>query len=171
MSGQKLAGYARHVSRISKIETRLCTFGKARFSFMSPVNDPFRVRDASGTRGSMGLGRHEVASAANEYRTVLIHSFMASPKRKNEPTFLKRWQQIASFLGQPLAVVQRWAKSGMPVVRQGRHMIASPGELSRWLAASGVQSIHAVSENVDLTTDLRRALSEIRRKGNTHRTK
>jgi hypothetical protein len=112
-----------------------------------------------------------MASAANGYRAVLINTFMASPKRKSEPPFLKGWQQIASFLGQPLAVVQRWAKSGMPAIRQGRHMIAAPGKLSRWLATSGVQSIHAVSENADLTADLRRALSEIRRKGNTHRTK
>ena len=56
------------------------------------------------------------------------------PKKKPEPEQLKEWAQIARFLGQPFATVQRWAKSGMPVRREGRYMYASPEELSQWLA-------------------------------------
>jgi hypothetical protein len=41
-----------------------------------------------------------------------------SKPKKSEP--LKGWQQIAAFLGQPVSVAQRWAKSGMPVSREGR---------------------------------------------------
>jgi hypothetical protein len=32
-------------------------------------------------------------------------------KRRTEPEQLKGWQQIAAFLGQPVSVAQRWAKS------------------------------------------------------------
>jgi len=43
------------------------------------------------------------------------------PKKPNEelaePEKLKGWQQIASFLGEPVSVVQRWANEGMPVHR------------------------------------------------------
>jgi len=39
---------------------------------------------------------------------------------------LKGWQQIAEFLGQPISVAQRWAKTGMPTTRQGRNVIAAP---------------------------------------------
>jgi hypothetical protein len=35
-------------------------------------------------------------------------------------TELKGWQEIAEFLGQPVSVAQRWAKTGIPVARQGR---------------------------------------------------
>ena len=49
------------------------------------------------------------------------------------PETLKGWQQIASFLGQPVNVAQRWAKTGMPVTRQGRNVIATPEEMNKWL--------------------------------------
>jgi hypothetical protein len=48
---------------------------------------------------------------------------MAKPKPKS--TFLKGWQQIAAFLGLPISAAQRWAKSGMPVTREGRHLQSS----------------------------------------------
>ena len=53
------------------------------------------------------------------------------PKVQNER--LKGWTEIASFLGQPVAVAQRWARSGMPVMREGRFMYTSREELSRYL--------------------------------------
>jgi hypothetical protein len=49
-----------------------------------------------------------------------------------KPEALKGWQQIAKFLGQPVATAQRWAKSGMPVARQGRYVTAVPEDLNRW---------------------------------------
>jgi hypothetical protein len=54
------------------------------------------------------------------------------PRQKKESDSLKGWQQIATFLGQPLSVAQRWATSGMPVNREGRNVCNSE-ELNRWL--------------------------------------
>ena len=77
---------------------------------------------------------------------------------------LKGWNEIAGFLGQPVAVAQRWARSGMPVTREGRLMYASREELSIYLgreAGLGVP-VHIVTENVDLSADLKRALAQAR---------
>lgn len=43
-------------------------------------------------------------------------------------------------------------------------MVASPEELSRWLGReAGVgQSVHIATDNADLSTDLRRALADVR---------
>ena len=54
-------------------------------------------------------------------------------KKEKQPALLKGWKQIAKHLGQPVATAQRWAKTGMPARREGRFMVASPEELSRWL--------------------------------------
>jgi len=37
---------------------------------------------------------------------------------KSQPEVLKGWKEIASFLGEPVSVAQRWATEGMPVVRE-----------------------------------------------------
>ena len=85
-------------------------------------------------------------------------------KQKAESAFLKGWPEIAKFLGQPIAVVERWAKrSKMPVFRQGRFVVASPDELNEWLAhESGGGPIHVVNDSTDLAADLRRALADVR---------
>jgi hypothetical protein len=77
---------------------------------------------------------------------------------------LKGWKQIAEYLAQPVATVQRWAKSGMPVRREERFMVASQEELGRWLEReSGTkQPVHIATDNADLSGDLRRALAEAR---------
>jgi hypothetical protein len=86
----------------------------------------------------------------------------AKPKAQNER--LKGWNEIASFLGQPVAVAQRWARSGMPVRREGRFMYASRDELSRYLGReSGLEvPVHIATENMDLSADLKRALAHAR---------
>jgi hypothetical protein len=68
--------------------------------------------------------------------------------RKTESDSLKGSQQIATFLGQPLSVAQRWAKFGMPVTREGRCVYASPKELNRWL---GREDSCIVAKNMDRT--------------------
>jgi hypothetical protein len=80
---------------------------------------------------------------------------------------LRGWAQIAMFLGQPLAVAQRWAHSGMPISHKGRYTIASKQELSRWLGReSGVNTpVHLASDSADLTSDLKRGLSYVRATG------
>lgn len=87
-----------------------------------------------------------------------------APKAKAQPEDLKGWAKIAQFLGQPIAVAQRWARSGMPVKREGRFMTASPEELSRYLGReAGLDvPVHIASEEMDLSADLKRALSYAR---------
>jgi hypothetical protein len=85
-----------------------------------------------------------------------------TPKIQKER--LKGWSEIASFLGQSVAVAQRWARSGMPVMREGRFMYASREELSQYLGReAGLDvPVHIATENIDLSADLRRALSYAR---------
>ena len=88
----------------------------------------------------------------------------AASKPKIQQDRLKGWSEIANFLGQPVAVTQRWARSGMPVTREGRFMYGLPEELSRWLGReAGLDvPVHIASENMDLSADLKRALSYAR---------
>ncbi len=94
-------------------------------------------------------------------------------KNKTEDQQLKGWNAIASHLGQPVAVAQRWAKSGMPVKREGRYVVASPEELSRWLGRESgtTEVVHIAAAGEDLTTELRRGLAEARRRRKVHRVK
>ena len=84
------------------------------------------------------------------------------PTAQNER--LKGWNEIASFLGQPVAVAQRWARSGMPVAREGSFMYATREELSRHLGReAGLDvPVHIATENMELTADLKRALAYAR---------
>src|SRR5436309_9391102 len=94
------------------------------------------------------------------------------PSKKSRPTRkprvqnerLKGWDEIASFLGQPVAVAQRWARSGMPVKREGRFMYASREELSGYLGReAGLDvPVHIATENKDLSADLKHALAHAR---------
>jgi hypothetical protein len=78
-------------------------------------------------------------------------------------TVLKGWQQIAGFLGEPVSVVQRWGTEGMPVRREGRYVIAMPGELDAWMGKESGKPVHVATENTDLSVELKRGLSFIRR--------
>jgi hypothetical protein len=75
---------------------------------------------------------------------------------------LKGWRQIAGFLGQPLSVVERWAKEGLPVNHQGRSVVASPDELNRWLQRESGEPVHIATETGELTADLKRSVSRAR---------
>src|ERR1700686_5315606 len=80
---------------------------------------------------------------------------VAKGKRKAEPERLKGWQEIARFLGQPISVAQRWAKSGMPISREERRVNASVEELTRWLGReSAGEPVQIASENTDLSSEL-----------------
>ena len=92
------------------------------------------------------------------------------PKNKPQTTSLSEltgWQAIAKYLGQPVAVAQRWVKDGMPVERKGRSMTAKTEDLSAWLgreSGSG-QSVHVSQSNdEDLAKELRRGLMAARNK-------
>jgi hypothetical protein len=93
-------------------------------------------------------------------------------KLRARPVSLNGWQEIADFLGQPLSVAQRWAKSGMPITREGRRVHASPEELNRWLGReSAGEPVHIASESADLAGELRRGLSYVRKQGRAKRSK
>jgi hypothetical protein len=84
---------------------------------------------------------------------------------KSPDELLTGWPAIAQYLGQPTAVAQRWAKSGMPVQRKGQSMTARPNELSAWIgkeAKTGMPVHIAQSSDDDLLADLRRGLKEAR---------
>jgi len=85
------------------------------------------------------------------------------PHSKVKPALLKGWQQIAEFLGQPTSVAQRWAKTGMPVKRDGKFVIATPEELNKWLGReAGGEPLHVATEQGDLSGDLKRGLAYLR---------
>jgi hypothetical protein len=94
-------------------------------------------------------------------------------KSKSTSDELKGWHEIAAFLGQPVAVAQRWAHSeNMPAQREGRYVYASREELNRWLGReSAGEPIQIATANTDLGAELRRGLSYLRknRRGRTRK--
>lgn len=91
------------------------------------------------------------------------------PKRKkpeSNPDVLKGWQQIAAFLGQPVSVAQRWAADGMPVRKQGRYVETTREELNRWLGReSAGEPVRIATPETDMSAELKRGLSFIRKQG------
>src|SRR5437762_5340575 len=89
----------------------------------------------------------------------------SATKRAVQNERLKGWNEIASFLGQPVAIAQRWARSGMPVTREGRYTVAVPDELNAWLTreSGSNQPVHIATDNADLSADLKQALSDLRK--------
>lgn len=80
-----------------------------------------------------------------------------------ESNLLKGWKQIAEFLGQQVSVAQRWATTGMPVSRQGRFVVATPDELNKWLGRESGEPVHVATNETDLSAELKRGLSHIRK--------
>jgi hypothetical protein len=78
-------------------------------------------------------------------------------------TGLKGWQEIAGFLGEPVSVVQRWAKEGMPVRRESRAVESSPDELNKWMGKESGKPVHVATETADLSEELKRGLAFVRR--------
>ena len=97
------------------------------------------------------------------------------PKRNKseaEPNLLKGWQQIATFLGQPVSVAQRWANQGMPVRRQGRYVESSPEEVNRWLGReSAGEPVQIATSETDLSAELKRGLAFIRKQSQEQKKK
>ena len=85
----------------------------------------------------------------------------ATPKSEFVPGVLQGWKQIATFLGLPVSAAQRWAKSGMPVTREGRRVQASPEEINRWMGRETSEPVHIATESTDLGSELRRGLSYV----------
>ena len=84
-------------------------------------------------------------------------------KSSENTVALNGWQKITKFLGEPTSVVQRWAAEGMPVQRQGRFVTTTPEELNAWLGRESGKPIHVATESIDLSAELKRGVSFIRR--------
>src|SRR5215470_14906203 len=80
-----------------------------------------------------------------------------------QPDVLKGWKQIAGFLGEPVSVVQRWASTGMPVHREGQFVSTTPKELNDWLGQQSGKPVHVVTDESDLTSELKRGLAFVRK--------
>jgi hypothetical protein len=75
-----------------------------------------------------------VLAAQRALRSIVPDRMKKPPNSKSVSGELKGWQEIATFLGQPVAVAQRWARSeGMPAERRGRYVYASREKLNQWL--------------------------------------
>src|ERR1700686_1645787 len=85
------------------------------------------------------------------------------PKSQPQLEPLKGWKQISDFLGEPVSVVKRWAADGMPLHREGQFVSTSSSELNAWLGQESGKPVHVATENTDLTAELKRGLSFIRR--------
>ena len=93
----------------------------------------------------------------------------ASEQNQEQPGVLKSWPKIAEFLGQPVSVAQRWAKSGMPVAHEGRSVTASPDELNKWLGReSAGEPVKIASEDEDLAAELKRGLNYVKKHRRSH---
>jgi hypothetical protein len=103
---------------------------------------------------------------ANALAISSIYLFVAKRANPNSPQarILKGWQQISAFFGEPVSVVQRWASEGMPVHREGRFVVANPEELTAWLGKQSGKPVHIASDQSDLTAELKRGLSFLRKK-------
>jgi len=86
----------------------------------------------------------------------------AKSNENPEKTALEGWREIAGFLGQTVAVAERWAKTGMPVRKEGRSITASKEELIKWLGREAGEPVHVATEESDLSAELKRGLSYVR---------
>ena len=93
-------------------------------------------------------------------------------KAELKPDLLKGWQQIATFLSQPVSVAQRWATEGMPVKREGRYVESSREELNRWLGReSAGEPVQISTPESDLSAELKRGLAFVRKQSRRHKNK
>lgn len=83
----------------------------------------------------------------------------SKPAKPQDTSLLQGWTAIAGFLGLPTATAQRWARSGMPVRKEGRFTIADKSELQQWLGRES--HMPAPAQVVGKNTDLASALKAI----------
>lgn len=94
------------------------------------------------------------------------------PAPAQAPEVLQGWKAIADFMGQPVTVVERWAKEGMPVRREGRYTTARREELSAWVVRDiGARAPVHIGDDSDFRDELRASVTEARRRRRIHRVK
>jgi NAD(P)-dependent dehydrogenase (short-subunit alcohol dehydrogenase family) len=87
-------------------------------------------------------------------------------KHQEPPKPLKGWKAIGAYLGIGAATAQHWAKSGMPVRREGRYTTADAAEIREWLGreAHMPAPAHVVTNDADISAALKDSISAVRRK-------
>ena len=81
-------------------------------------------------------------------------------RKKQPPVELKGWKEIADFLGQSVALAQRWSRTEqLPIVKKGRNVTSTKDALNRWLG----EGKRIASSNDDLTEGLKAALKAARK--------
>jgi hypothetical protein len=115
-------------------------------------------------------GRVERISVLAHGKAALTTTMRKRPTKQPQPGTgeLKGWKEIASFLGEPTSVVQRWANQDMPVRRQGRYVTTSAEELNQWLGRQSGKPVHVATDTTDLTAELKRGISFVRRTQKTN---
>jgi phage terminase Nu1 subunit (DNA packaging protein) len=85
--------------------------------------------------------------------------------KSQDSSLLQGWTAIAGFLGLPTATAQRWARTGMPVRKQGRFTVADRNELQQWLGRESHMPAPAqvVGKSTDLASALKQSISVARR--------
>ncbi len=80
-------------------------------------------------------------------------------------TTLQGWKAIGDYMGIGAATAQRWAKSGMPVRREGRYTVADPEDVRTWLGKEAHMSAPAVvaTNDADIGEALKQSISAIRK--------
>jgi len=92
----------------------------------------------------------------------MAKSKKSAPQKPPEP--LKGWQAIGGYLGIGAATAQRWAKSGMPVRREGRYTVAEPEEIKKWLGKEAHMSAPAyvATHDADIGAALKESITAAR---------
>lgn len=81
----------------------------------------------------------------------------------------QRLGAIADFPKIPATTIQRWAKAGMPVQRDGRFTTANPEELLAWLGdeARLPRPAHIASNTADLMAGLKESIAAAKQRNNS----
>src|SRR4051795_12562993 len=101
---------------------------------------------------------------------VLRHTIESMSKSRKsavaQPTVekLKGWKAIGDYLGIGAATAQRWAKSGMPVKREGRYTVADPEEVRQWLGREAHMPgpAYVATGDRDISAALKESISAVR---------
>ena len=87
-------------------------------------------------------------------------------KRAEPPQIVKGWAAIGKYLGVSTATAQHWAKTGMPVRREGRYTVAAPNEIRQWLGREAHMPAPAevLAPGTDISAALKESISALKRK-------
>jgi predicted site-specific integrase-resolvase len=85
------------------------------------------------------------------------------------PKTITGWKAIGDYLGIGAATAQRWAKSGMPVRREGRYTVADADEISRWLGREAHMPAPAqvATRDTDIAAAMKQSIAAVRGKKRT----